>query len=99
MMKRLLLTVAAIVAIGGVMATAIVGGTSPDFKTRWLAAIKDLTATQAPIPHAQLHAKAFEILRVRTLAADEVNDDDEAHADAWSCVAFNATPMEHTTCK
>jgi hypothetical protein len=98
-MKRLLLTVAAIVAIGGVMATAIVGGTSPDFKTRWLTATTDLTATQASIPHAQLHAKGIEILRVRTLAADEVNDDDEARAAAQSCVAFKATPMEYTTCK
>jgi hypothetical protein len=50
-------------------------------------------------PAAQLHAKAFEILRVRTLAADEVNDDDEAQAAAQSCVAFKATPKEYTTCK
>ena len=98
-MKRLLLTVAAIVAIGGVMATAIVGSTSPDFKTCWLTAAADLTATQAPIPYAQLHAKGIEILRVRTLAADEVNDDDEAQAAAQSCVAFKATPKEYTTCK
>lgn len=39
-------------------------------------------APASSIPHEALHAKALEILRSRTLAADEVTADDDAHAKA-----------------
>ena len=77
-MKRVLLTCTALACLGLALAASRNGKATLTSKTtvteRIDNAFSDLSKSQAPIPHADLHAKALEILRERTVAKDEDED-------------------------
>ena len=87
-MKRVLITCTAIAAVGLALAAR---GNGDTLTAHIDAAHSDLAKTQAPIPQ-QLHAHALEILRGRTVAADE-----ETTLDP--CIAFTKESMSKVTCK
>ena len=74
-MKRVLLTCTALACLGLALAASRSGKTTltgkPTVTERIDNAFSDLTKTHAPIPHAQLHARALELLRERTVAKDD----------------------------
>jgi len=92
--KRVLITCTAFAALGLALAASSNGITADSVTVRIDNALHDLEKVHAPIPHEALHAKALEILRGRTVAADEVNP-----LNVDPCVAFTKTTMEKTTCK
>jgi hypothetical protein len=62
----------AILIAAGLLALGLgASGNTPTFNTRWSNSMTDIATTQTPIPHEKLHAKALEILRGRTVAADD----------------------------
>jgi len=62
----------AVLTAAGLLALGLgTSGNAPTFNIRWGHAMTDIATTQTPIPHEKLHAKALEILRGRTVAADD----------------------------
>ena len=94
-MKRILITTTALAALG----LAFIASTNGETVTERIDnAVHDLEKAHAPIPHEALHARALEILRGRTVAADEVKADADAYAKAEACVAFEKAPMHRVNC-
>jgi hypothetical protein len=77
-MKRVLLTCTALACLGLALAAS---RNSYTVTERIDNAFTDLSKTQAPIPHATLHAKALAILRDRTVAKDDSPENSQLARD------------------